>query len=116
MNPFLTLIIILNLLWSSYLTYLLVKKYKNSSPSSVDSQFSSDTKIYLTRFNPFEELGGDQSFILVLLDSHQNGVIITSLHAKETTRIYAKPIKNGQADGINLSKEEKIALAKTVKN
>ena len=49
----------------------------------------------LIRFNPFGDTGGDQSFVLALLDNHNNGVIISSVHARTGTRVYAKEITNG---------------------
>jgi hypothetical protein len=72
-------------------------------------------KFTLTRFNPFGDLGGNQSFVLCLLDKSNSGVIITSLHNRDITRLYAKTIKNGQGDGVSLSKDEKAAILKTIK-
>lgn len=66
------------------------------------------------RYNPFSDTGGDQSFCLCILDNHQNGVVITSLHSREHTRIYAKPILQGKSDGVVLSKEEEAALRKAL--
>lgn len=68
-------------------------------------------KIGLVRFNPFGNIGSDQSFALALLDSRGDGVIISSLHSRETTRIYAKPVKGHRPDGFDLSEEEKKAIA-----
>lgn len=81
----------------------------------VDLQSKNIQKVKLVRFNPFQELGGQQSFILALLDNHNNGVIITSLHTKDTTRLYAKPVKNGAGDQVALSKEEKAVVDNLVK-
>lgn len=68
-------------------------------------------KIGLVRFNPFSETGGNQSFTLALLDDHNNGLIISSLHSRATTRFYAKKLKKGKVvAGGELSKEEKQAL------
>jgi len=71
-------------------------------------------KIGFVRYNPFSDTGGDQSFCLCLLDQHDRGFVITSLHSREQTRIYAKAITNGQAKGYELSKEEvqAVSLAK----
>lgn len=63
-------------------------------------------KIKLVRFNPFGDTGGDQSFILGLLDEDKNGVILTSLHSRTQTRWYAKPIKEGKGEDYELSGEE----------
>ncbi len=66
-------------------------------------------KIGFKRFNPFLETGGNQSFILAMLDLNNNGYILTSLHQRETTRIYAKLIKKGKAEN-KLSEEEMSVL------
>lgn len=63
----------------------------------------------LVRFNPFNEVGGDQSFSLVMLDKKDDGFVLTGLHSRERTRIYVKNIKEGKSK-IDLSKEEKKAL------
>ena len=66
-------------------------------------------KVGLTRFNPFKELGGDHSFSLAILDKNNSGVIITSLHARDRTRVYMKDVKNGESSS-ELSVDEKKAL------
>ena len=66
-------------------------------------------KIGLIRFNPFKELGGDHSFSMAILDSHDSGIIITSLHTRDRTRVYMKDVKKGKS-GFELSSEEKKAL------
>jgi len=71
-------------------------------------------KIGFIRFNPFAELGGDHSFSLAILDSNDSGVIITSLHTRDRTRVYMKDIKKGKS-GFELSVEEKKALANAKK-
>jgi hypothetical protein len=67
-------------------------------------------KIGLVRFNPFEDLGGDQSFSLALLDRNDNGIVITSLFLKEGNRIYSKLIENGNSK-YKLTPEEKLAIS-----
>jgi len=63
----------------------------------------------LVRFNPFEETGGNQSFALALLDAEGDGFIINSLHARAGTRVYARTLTGGRAEG-QLSAEEAEAL------
>ena len=70
-------------------------------------------KIGIVRFNPFKEIGGDQSFSIAVLNSNNNGFIITSLYGQEANRVYAKPINNGTSVH-SLSKEEKEALDKAM--
>jgi len=67
-------------------------------------------KVGFVRFNPFPQTGGDQSFCLALLDEKDNGFVLSSLHSRDTTRFYAKTVKNGQGHGYQLSKEERKAL------
>ncbi|MFH1840926.1 MAG: DUF4446 family protein [Candidatus Shapirobacteria bacterium] len=67
-------------------------------------------KIGLVRFNPFSGTGGDQSFSLALMDGTDNGVVITSLHHRESTRLYAKQIAAGKSVTHELSEEEKKAI------
>lgn len=67
-------------------------------------------KVGLVRFNPFTDTGGDQSFCLTLLDRHKSGVMISSLHSRDQTRVYAKRVSQGKAEGVEFSKEEKRAI------
>lgn len=60
----------------------------------------------LKRFNPFGDTGGDQSFILAILDGNNDGVMITSLHSRENTRFYVKSVKGGVGVEHPLSAEE----------
>jgi hypothetical protein len=66
-------------------------------------------RIGLVRFNPFEDTGGNQSFALALTDSGGNGFVLSSLHSRTGTRVYAKAIVAGRSDGA-LSAEETEAL------
>lgn len=63
----------------------------------------------LVKFNPFNETGGEHSFSLALLDGNKNGIIITSLHTRERTRLYLKEVIKAKVK-IELSKEEQSAL------
>lgn len=72
-------------------------------------------KIGFVRYNPFAETGGDQSFCLSLLDGNGSGLVISSLHSRDTTRVYAKPVKKNKAAGYELSEEEKEAIKKAKK-
>jgi hypothetical protein len=66
-------------------------------------------RIGLVRFNPFEDTGGNQSFALALLDGRGDGFVVSSLHSRNGTRIYAKAIAKGTAETA-LSEEESAAL------
>lgn len=71
-------------------------------------------KISVVRFNPFGDTGGDQSFVLGVLDSHNSGYVLTSIHGREGTRVYVKPIDFGKSK-YKLSTEEQQALAQAAK-
>lgn len=71
-------------------------------------------KYALVRFNPFDDSGGDQSFVFVILNEDNDGMIISSLHARDRSRIYAKPITDGQAVKYELSNEENQALKQAI--
>ena len=70
-------------------------------------------KVGIVRFNPFAEVGSNQSFSIALLDGNNNGVVITSLYGREENRVYAKPIANGQSSYL-LSEEEKRAISEAI--
>jgi hypothetical protein len=70
-------------------------------------------RVGLVRFNPFQDTGGDQSFVLVLLDAGGDGVIISSLHTRTATRLYAKPVRAGRATHA-LTGEEQQALGQAL--
>jgi len=66
-------------------------------------------RVGLVRFNPFEDTGGNQSFALALLDGRGDGFVVSSLHARAGTRVYAKAIAGGTTEAA-LSDEESEAL------
>lgn len=70
------------------------------------------SKVGVVRFNPFEDTGGDQSFALALLDEDDDGVVISSLHGRARTRMYAKPVRGGSHVEYEFSEEEKEAIRK----
>ena len=67
-------------------------------------------KIGLIRFNPFKDTGGDQSFIISLLNRENTGVVLSGLYSRLGTRWYAKKVKNGKAVEHDLSEDEKRAI------
>ncbi len=70
-------------------------------------------KIGIVRFNPFSDMGGNQSFVIALLDNKNNGVLICSLFVKDGNRVYAKSVKEGKSDH-QLSSEEKGAIERAI--
>jgi hypothetical protein len=65
--------------------------------------------IGLVRFNPFDDTGSDQSFAIALLDDQRDGVVVSSLHGRTNTRVFAKPVADGSSPH-TLSDEESQAI------
>lgn len=72
-------------------------------------------QLTLKRFNPFGDTGGDQSFILAILDGNKDGVVITSLHSRENTRFYVKSVNGGVGIDHPLSEEEQKTINRKAK-
>ncbi|MEK7482526.1 MAG: DUF4446 family protein [Patescibacteria group bacterium] len=70
-------------------------------------------KTAVLRFNPFKEVGGNQSFCIALLDAENNGFVLTGLYERENCRVYTKPIEQGISK-YQLSQEEVEAIAKAM--
>jgi hypothetical protein len=70
-------------------------------------------KVAVIRYNPFADTGGDQSFAIALLDSLGNGVVVSSLHSRTDTRVFAKPVQSGRSR-FQLSDEEQEAIKKAL--
>lgn len=64
------------------------------------------------RFNPFLDAGSNQSFAISFLNDEGNGVVMSSLYARDRMSIFAKPITNGKSE-FELSTEEKEVLEKS---
>ena len=71
-------------------------------------------KVALLRYNPYNDTGGDQSFSLALLNQKGWGVVITSLHSRSESRIFAKPVADGKVAKYQFSKEEEDVVKKAL--
>ena len=63
----------------------------------------------LVRFDAYNEMSGRQSTSIALLDSARNGVVLSSIHHRDTSRLYAKQVSEGKGE-LKLSPEEEEAL------
>jgi hypothetical protein len=66
-------------------------------------------RVGVVRFNPFHDAGGDQSFAIALLDAEGSGLVVSSLHGRTETRVFAKPVAGGRSRH-TLSNEEQEAI------
>lgn len=72
-------------------------------------------RVKLLRFNPFDDTGGDQSFVVAFLDDKGTGIVINSLHTRSGTRVFAKDINLGKSIKYQLSKEEDLVIKEAMK-
>jgi hypothetical protein len=63
----------------------------------------------MVRYNPFRNTGGDQSFVWALVDGRGNGVVLSSMHSRDSTRLYAKPLHDWVST-YSLTDEEQEAI------
>lgn len=73
-------------------------------------------KVGIVRFNPFKDVGGNQSFSVALLNGKNNGLTLSSLFTREGARIYSKPIAGGVSKEHPLTKEEEKAIRIAMSN
>ena len=88
-----------------------VKELDQSLTSLYKDNRQNIQKIGFMRFNPFDDTGGNISFALALLNNKDEGIVISSLHGREGTRVYAKIVKAGRSDN-KLTDEEIEAIKK----
>lgn len=85
-------------------------KVKNKLAEVEDAGRFHIQRVKLLRYNPYDETGGDISFTLALLNDKGDGILVTSLHARSGTRVFAKPVTDGKSSKYQLSEEEKKAI------
>lgn len=64
----------------------------------------------LIRYDAYNELSGQQSTSIALLDERGSGVVLTCIHHRDQARVYAKQILEGQGE-LELSPEEAEAVS-----
>jgi hypothetical protein len=63
----------------------------------------------LIRYDAYGELSGQQSSSLALLDTRRSGVVLSSIHHRDSARVYVKQIVAGESE-LELSPEEREAV------
>lgn len=90
-----------------------IEQKEDQSVSELDSRFQAELskevlnlnnrlilaiqKVGIYKYNAFENLAGEQSFSIALLDNLNNGVILTSIYGRQQTTTFAKQVENGKA-------------------
>ncbi|WP_199616909.1 DUF4446 family protein [Paenibacillus alkalitolerans] len=65
--------------------------------------------VAVIRYNAFAERGSDLSFSVAIIDDDSNGVVISSIHSRDESFVYGKPVNNGSSS-YTLTPEEKDAI------
>ncbi len=66
-------------------------------------------KIGIVRYNAFDDVGSDLSFVVALMDGNEDGVLINGVYSRDNTTVYSKPLKAGKSN-VALSSEEMKAI------
>jgi hypothetical protein len=92
-----------------------LKKLSEKLESEIGENKKHIQKIGFNRYNPFTDTGGDQSFSMSLLDENGDGIVISSLHSRENTRLYAKKVVKGKVESQATSAEEVLVIKEALK-
>lgn len=68
-------------------------------------------KIGVVNFDAFDDIKGNLSFSLAMLDNNNDGIVFTSLFGHNSCNTYLREIQNGETS-VKLLAEEKEALSK----
>ena len=91
-----------------------IQKNTQKHLNTIDGRLDKGIRqIQTIRFNPFVDAGSNQSFAISFLNDKGDGVILSSLYARDRMSIFAKPIINGKSE-FELSSEEKEVLKKSM--
>ncbi|PKM93819.1 MAG: DUF4446 domain-containing protein [Firmicutes bacterium HGW-Firmicutes-1] len=71
------------------------------------------SKSSIYRYDAFSGLSGKLSFVYVLLDSTNSGLILNGIYSSEGHYLYIKDVVNGKTEK-ELSKEERLTLDKVM--
>jgi Protein of unknown function (DUF4446) len=63
----------------------------------------------MVRYDAYNEMSGQQSTSIALLDARRSGVVVSSIHHRDQARVYAKQVVDGRAE-LQLSPEEEEAV------
>lgn len=83
--------------------------------SSVEAQaVRAFQRVGVVRYNPFEDTGSNQSFALAMLDAQGDGFVLSSLHSRQSTRVFLKQVAGGRVEtAVSDEEAEAIRVATT---
>lgn len=93
----------------------------NSSDAVINDRISgcesnirtSLSKIGVVNFNAYDDVTGQMSFALTILDANNDGVILTSLYGHNSCNTYVRKVIDGKTD-VKLLDEERQSLDKAI--
>ncbi len=78
------------------------------------SLVNSYQKVSVVKYNAFEGMGGQASFVLAMLDLNNNGFLLNVIHSRNTCYTYLKEVTAGESEVV-LGNEERMALMQAMK-
>jgi hypothetical protein len=66
-------------------------------------------RIGVVRYNAFADKGSDLSFAVAIVNEERSGVVLSGIHSREETFVYAKPVSGGESS-YPLTPEERQAI------
>lgn len=70
-------------------------------------------KMAIVKYDAYEQLGGEMSAVVVILDENNNGVLINNVYSTEGGYVYTREIENGKCRH-ELGAEEQQALTEAI--
>ena len=74
---------------------------------------SSFSKVKVYKYNAFEDMGGETSFVIALLDHNNDGILLNGVSSQNATYVYTKEVQRGTVKTA-LSKEESVTLEQCI--
>ena len=68
----------------------------------------------LVRYDAYGDMSGQQSMTIALLDANHSGIVLSSIHHRDSARLYAKQVTQGRSE-LALSPEEQQAIQAALK-
>lgn len=91
----------------------LLKTYVDKNKKDIRTLYKNMEKTFqkvgVVKYDAFQQMGGQLSFSLALLNENNDGFVLNSVHSSEGCYSYTKEIKNGTST-ISLGEEEQKAL------
>jgi len=84
-------------------------QHSNAQQSLLKALSETRGKVAVHRYNAFADQGSDLSFSLAIINDSQDGIVLSGLHSREDTYVYAKPLEKGNSP-YPLTPEEKKAV------